>query len=98
MKFEIKFHLTAINEISTLLDCPGNVLAIALCQRINYIRGEKFVVPLNQREAADNRDALAKVIYNTLFSWLVNKINKCIVSDVKVPKSKAFIGVLDIFG
>ncbi len=49
--------------VSNLLSCPQSALEAALCQRINFVRGEKFVVPLNMTEAAGNRDAFAKAMY-----------------------------------
>eukprot|EP01117_Protostelium_nocturnum_P014956 TRINITY_DN574_c0_g2_i1.p1 TRINITY_DN574_c0_g2~~TRINITY_DN574_c0_g2_i1.p1 ORF type:complete len:2184 (+),score=918.74 TRINITY_DN574_c0_g2_i1:142-6693(+) len=87
-----------ITTISQLLKCDPDTLSKSIRQRINFIRGEKFVVPLSQSEASDNRDALAKTIYSTLFAWLVDKINYCILEGQAVKKKKAFIGVLDIFG
>jgi len=87
-----------IQIASELLSCDPELLSKSIRQRINFIRGEKFVVPLNLTEAADNRDALAKTIYSTLFAWIVDKINYCIVGEGIQRKTKAFIGVLDIFG
>jgi myosin-7 len=52
--------------ISNLLSCPQAQLETCLCQRVNFIRGEKFIVPLNLNECADNRDALAKSMYPSL--------------------------------
>jgi len=54
------------------------------------------VVPLNVADANSNRDALSKLLYGALFSWLVGRINKVIAGES--DSSKAFIGVLDIFG
>ncbi|PRP84330.1 class VII unconventional myosin [Planoprotostelium fungivorum] len=87
-----------IQIASELLSCDPELLSKSIRQRINFIRGEKFVVPLNLTEAADNRDALAKTIYSTLFAWIVDKINYCITGEGAQRKTKAFIGVLDIFG
>lgn len=52
---------------------------------------------MNTVQAADNRDAFAKYIYASLFAWLVERINHCIRGQQR-KESKAFIGVLDIFG
>ena len=42
-------------------------------------------------------DSLAKELYNRLFLWIVNKLNKTL--DVKIPDdSWKYIGLLDIFG
>jgi myosin-5 len=45
-------------------------------------------------QAAEARDALAKILYKRLFEWLVSRINAAILK----PGRKNFIGVLDIFG
>ena len=44
-----------------------------------------------------NRDALAKQLYDNLFSWLVKRMNKTILPEKKVNKPLT-IGLLDIFG
>lgn len=49
-------------------------------------------------QAALSRDALAKHIYARLFDWVVNKTNLSLKSGSSSSKSKAFIGVLDIYG
>jgi len=87
-----------INIVSELINCDPEALSRSIRQRINFIRGEKFVVPLSITEASDNRDAMAKTIYSTLFAWIVDKINYCITEGVVNRRTKAFIGVLDIFG
>ncbi|VDO80051.1 unnamed protein product [Onchocerca flexuosa] len=51
-------------------------------------------VPLHASEATAARDALAKVIYNRLFTAIVNKITECMPFD----ESAFSIGVLDTAG
>lgn len=46
--------------------------------------------------AAENRNALAKEIYNRCFDFIVTKINN--VLNVDGAKSGGMIGILDIFG
>ncbi|KAK0409310.1 hypothetical protein QR680_004468 [Steinernema hermaphroditum] len=61
---------------------------------------------LNEQQATANRDALAKMIYASLFGWIVEKINASLrdKDSKSSSKSKAkqaaqrFIGVLDIYG
>jgi myosin-5 len=53
---------------------------------------------LNLKEAVNNRDALAKLIYASIFNWIVDKINVNLASNSLKQKKSSFIGVLDIYG
>ncbi len=57
-------------------------------------------VPLNARQAANNRDSLAKLLYNELFSWIRDCINTELARDTWNEDGAAgrTIGLLDIFG
>lgn len=50
--------------------------------------------------AKSNRDAMAKLIYATIFNFIVDKVNENLGSSSakKVSKNNNFIGVLDIYG
>ena len=54
-----------------------------------------YKIPLKVQEARYSRDTLAKALYATLFGWLVVRINNSLLT---VAETRAFIGVLDIFG
>ncbi|XP_055687296.1 unconventional myosin-Va isoform X2 [Lutzomyia longipalpis] len=56
---------------------------------------ELVEIPINREAAEAARDALAKHIYAKLFQYIVEVINKSLVSDAK---DHSFIGVLDIYG
>ncbi|CAB46766.1 myosin type I [Schizosaccharomyces pombe] len=59
-------------------------------------RGSVYEVPLNPTQALAVRDALSMAIYNCLFDWIVERVNKALVtSDNSVSNS---IGILDIYG
>lgn len=54
----------------------------------------------NTQQAEFGRDALAKAIYDRLFTWIIQRINKSIlVPGTTVHKRfNKVIGVLDIYG
>lgn len=68
----------------------------ALTHRTLEIIGQDPIpVPLRVEQAVENRDALAKYVYEKLFNWLVGRINQSLAPSCQ--KSN-FIGILDIFG
>ena len=54
-----------------------------------------YKIPLKAQEAAFSRDSLAKAVYAKLFDWLVRCVNTSLRTSAA---TRAFIGVLDIFG
>lgn len=56
---------------------------------------DTVLIPMNKTTADAARDALAKYIYSKLFHYIVNTINRNLVSD---KLEDCFIGVLDIYG
>lgn len=58
--------------------------------------GKDISTPLTVDQSAYSRDALAKSLYDRLFSFVVKKINENIFS--KEAGRRAVIGVLDIYG
>mmetsp|Transcript_41275 Transcript_41275/g.66676 ORF Transcript_41275/g.66676 Transcript_41275/m.66676 type:complete len:1698 (-) Transcript_41275:250-5343(-) len=92
----------AMSECSSSVEMASNLLGVerkalesSLCNQTRVTRSERIRSPINVRQAADNRDALAKAIYGIVFGFIVSTSNKSIgyVEDVKL-----FAGVLDIFG
>lgn len=66
-----------------------------LCQRKIVTANEVLTKPLTISQAYFARDALSKHIYSSLFSWIVEELNKALFGFAKKNK---FIGVLDIYG
>ncbi|XP_036951177.1 unconventional myosin-Va isoform X3 [Acanthopagrus latus] len=66
-----------------------------LCHRKLKTATETYVKTLPRLQATNARDALSKHIYAKLFNWIVEHVNKALITNVK---QHSFIGVLDIYG
>ncbi|TID13176.1 hypothetical protein CANINC_005032 [Pichia inconspicua] len=93
--------MSVINFIAYLLKVEAQILSTALTERTmetshGMKRGSIYHVPLNVVQATAVRDALAMGIYNNLFDWIVERVNKSF-SDNKANVFKS-IGILDIYG
>ncbi|CAG00830.1 unnamed protein product, partial [Tetraodon nigroviridis] len=66
-----------------------------LCHRKLKTATETYIKPLPRLQATNARDALSKHIYAKLFNWIVEHVNKALITSVK---QHSFIGVLDIYG
>lgn len=86
-----------VNVVSKLLGCPEEYLEKALTSRTVETRGDKVRKPLTSEQAFYARDALAKAIYERMFTWLVNRINTSLVNETYRGK-KTLMGLLDIYG
>lgn len=83
-----------------LLQVKKEELEVALCERVIAARGDIMRKEHTEAEAHYGRDALAKAVYDRLFTWIVEKINSEIAVDERARKmySSSLIGVLDIYG
>ena len=73
----------------------GAVLRKELLTTTRSLKGEIITSNLKASVATDGRDALTKVTYDSIFSFLVDRINE--VTDVE-DTGGHWIGLLDIFG
>ncbi|KAF7659097.1 hypothetical protein LDENG_00002920 [Lucifuga dentata] len=85
-------HLTAFCE---LVGVTYQDMSQWLCHRKLKTATETYVKTLPRLQATNARDALSKHIYAKLFNWIVEHINKALVTNIK---QHSFIGVLDIYG
>jgi len=88
-------------KIAGLLQVTRQELQKALCERVIAAKGEIMSKAHNEAQANYGRDAFAKAVYDRLFSWIVEKVNRAI--NIKDQQSKihyktTVIGVLDIYG
>lgn len=75
------------------LDVDG--IKEALTTKTTEARNERVLTALNIDQALDARDAFAKALYSSLFTWLVARINHIVY---KGTKKTTAISILDIFG
>ncbi|KAJ3289906.1 cytochrome c oxidase subunit 1, partial [Borealophlyctis nickersoniae] len=85
----------AVGKVAGLLAIESEDLKKALVAKRLVIRGETSMVPYKLTQALDNRDSIAKAIYDSLFQRLVEFINQSLTAKEKAAN---FVGVLDIFG
>lgn len=89
----------SLANITQLLNCDVVKLQKALTHRTIDARGDVITSPLNRDMAIYATNALAKAIYDRLFSWLVERINRSLHSSGAPPAHKHHVlGILDIYG
>ena len=87
----IAAELLGIEHANTLEEC--------FCTKEIIVNKERTLVKLDVHKAQEQRDALARFLYGSLFDILVVQINTTLGSDVSaMASSTANIGILDIFG
>ncbi|KAK7866208.1 hypothetical protein R5R35_001420 [Gryllus longicercus] len=93
--------IEGVHKAAALLAVTPQDLSKALSERVIAARGEVMQKTHTVSEAEYGRDALAKAVYDRLFTWIVDKVNKALdpasKSDRKF-KTGTVIGVLDIYG
>eukprot|EP00754_Rhynchopus_humris_P021078 Rhum_TRINITY_DN14724_c1_g2::Rhum_TRINITY_DN14724_c1_g2_i1::g.111735::m.111735/K10357/MYO5; myosin V len=65
-----------------------------LCTTTFTVKGQTTTKLLNPTKARDSRSALTKTLYDSEFSWIIEKCNE----SLDVEASGNWIGLLDIFG
>ncbi|XP_052238757.1 unconventional myosin-Ic-like isoform X2 [Dreissena polymorpha] len=85
-----------VATIAELLGCSEKMLLSALQHRTIEANNEKMKSPLTVDQALYARDALAKGIYDRLFTWIVHKVNSSLSNRCKHRCN--LMGLLDIYG
>jgi len=86
-----------INNICALLEVDEEALLTAVSKRSLVVAGSTIQKVLNVEGAIAARDALAKTLYDLLFKWMIDAVNRSLCSN-NASSAASFIGVLDIFG
>lgn len=87
----------AVAAVSKLLGIKQDVLTLALTHRtIEPTKGSTITSPLQRDQAIFARDAVAKAVYDRLFTWLVQRLNQSL--RAASGRSEKVIGILDIYG
>ncbi|XP_075237510.1 unconventional myosin ID [Lycorma delicatula] len=88
----------SLTRVAKLLEVSEEELKKALTERVIAARGEVMQKTHTLTEAEYGRDALAKAVYDSLFTWIVTKINEVIGLEEGSKHRGTVIGVLDIYG
>ncbi|XP_070771513.1 unconventional myosin-XV [Enoplosus armatus] len=83
-----------IRVVAELLQVSPDGLQKSVTFKMTDTVREKILTPLTVESAVDARDAVAKILYSLLFSWLTERINGRVY-----PRNEALsISILDIYG
>ncbi|XP_012257190.2 unconventional myosin ID [Athalia rosae] len=91
----------SLNDAAERLSISPMELRTALTERVIAAGGDVVAKTHSLIEAEYGRDALAKAIYDRLFTWIISRINDAInIDDGSVHRTykNTLIGVLDIYG
>lgn len=90
----------SLSNAAKLLQVTEADLKLALTQRVIAAHGDVMKKDHNVSQAELGRDAFAKAIYERLFNWIIQRVNKSIVVESSETQKKfnRVIGVLDIYG
>ncbi|XP_040893261.1 unconventional myosin-XV [Toxotes jaculatrix] len=83
-----------IRVVAELLQVSPDGLQKSVTFKLTDTVREKIYTPLTVESAVDARDAVAKILYSLLFSWLTERINGRVY-----PRNEALsVSILDIYG
>ncbi|KFK29251.1 hypothetical protein AALP_AA7G109000 [Arabis alpina] len=86
----------AVTNVAMLMGCNSEDLMVVLSTCKLQAGRDCIAKRLTLRQATDMRDSLAKIIYASLFNWLVEQINTSL--EVGRLRTGRAISILDIYG
>ncbi|XP_059662595.1 myosin-2-like [Cornus florida] len=86
----------AVTSAANLMGCSAKDLMLSLSSRRIQAGRDSVAKRLTLQQGIDARDALAKFIYESLFNWLVEQINKSL--EIGRQRTWRSICILDIYG
>ncbi|CAD6998474.1 myosin-IA [Ceratitis capitata] len=91
---------THLQSASNLLQVTENELSNSLTKRTIAAGGNVMLKEHDATQAEYGKDALAKAIYDRLFTWVISRINRAILfrGTKNQARFNSVIGVLDIYG
>lgn len=89
--------IQTLQNMADLLGLNAADLEESLCCGDIIVNGEKVQKRLSRDEAEDNRDSLARLIYQRLFAWIIYRLNILLVPDSGTTPEHE-IGILDMPG
>jgi|UniRef100_A0A7S4G842 myosin heavy subunit len=86
-----------VKFIADLWKIDADTLQKELTSTTTTLRSDTITKPLTATQATEVRDALSKGLYDRVFQWMVDKMNKVLDKEEECPENQ-WIGLLDIFG
>eukprot|EP00117_Sycon_ciliatum_P005837 scpid22251/ scgid9621/ Myosin-IIIa len=86
-------------DVAALLGVQASILDGYFTTKETLTAGEIITTKLTKEKAQDGRDAMAKVMYGRMFSWIILRVNGLLApkENIQAPECSE-IGILDIFG
>ena len=88
---------SCLPKLSRLLMIEETHLLTAFVSKDIMVAGESLRMTLDEDQATEMRDSIAKAIYSALFQWVLDHVNGTMDLD-SGGDCDHFIGLLDIFG